>query len=132
MVSRFLLQHHWNDMSREQKSGTDVGVHHLVVFRRAGGDKVLVIPHARVVDQDVNASERLDGNLDGFYCRRFLARVAGDDHDFASGRFRLLFQLFKSFPAAGGENEVGTGADKRPCTGPADACARTRDERHFA
>jgi hypothetical protein len=103
-----------------------------VVILRAGIHQILVVPNARIVDEDVQTSKCIDGSLDSLNRRSLFAGVADDGDSLRSKRFSLLFRCIKTFPATGCEDEPGPLASQRTGARLSDTGARPRDECYFS
>src|SRR2546425_7184195 len=63
-------------MAGKEERGTDIAIHHLVIFFSAGIDEWFVIPNSGVVNQDMQCSEVLFCCQHGTQSRLFLTHIA--------------------------------------------------------
>src|SRR6202047_1874984 len=124
--SVLLSKHDRNRVTGEQKRGAHVGVHHVVVLLSACVHEVLIIAHARVVNQDVDLPERPHCGFDRVFRRAFLSCIAEDADGLRAQLFCLLLELVEPLLAPRREHQSraiyrqGTGAslsDAGACAG---------------
>jgi hypothetical protein len=110
------FKHDGNGVPGEQKRGAHVGVHHVVVLLSACVHEVLIIAHARVVNQDVDLPEGLHCGFDRLFSRAFLSGIAEDADALRAQLFCLLLELVEPLLAPRREHQShalfgqGTGA----------------------
>ena len=121
-----LFKYDRNRVTGEQKRGAHVGVHHVVVLLSACVHEVLIIAHARVVNQDVDLPEGLHCGFDRLFRRAFLSGIAKDADCLRTQFFCLLLEPVEPLLAPRREHQSralfgqGTGAslsDAGACAG---------------
>ena len=120
------FKHGRNRVTAEQKGGAHVGVHHVVILLSARVNEVLIIAHARVVNQDVDLPEGLHCCFDSLLRCAFLSGIAEDADGLRAQLFGLLLELVEPLLAPRREHQSralfgqGTRAslsDAGACTG---------------